>query len=124
MAVFRPEQNVCELNFDDKFFFTLPLHEDTADSIDAAVKKMTKIAPKDRPGIDEAYNVALDVIDDLLGAGASEKIMSLFEKPGTLEVWNVLFYIMDEWKTAWTAQLDKIKGTASIPNRAERRARR
>lgn len=124
MAVFRPSQNVCELNFDDKFYYSLPLHEDTADAIDAAVKKLDKLAPKDRAGIDGAYNTALDIIDELLGDGAAEDIMSLFDKPGTLEVWNVLFYILDEWKAAYTAELGKIKGTAAIPNRAERRARR
>ena len=122
MAVFRPSQNVCELNFDDKHFFTLPLHEDSADAIDAAVKKLEKLAPKDRAGIDEAYNTALDVIDDLLGEGAAEKVMSLYDNPGTLEVWAVLHYILDEWKTAWGAELEKVKKTAALPNRAERRA--
>lgn len=124
MAVFRPANNVCELNFDDKYFYSLPLHEDTADAIDHAVKKLEKIAPKDRKGIDDAYNSALDVIDDLLGEGAAEDIMSIFDKPGTLEVWNVLYYILDEWKTAYSAELEKIKGTAQLPSRAERRARR
>ena len=123
MAVFRPAQRVCELNFDDKYFYTLPLHEDTADAIDAAVKKLDKLAPKDRGGVDEAYNTALDVIDDLLGDGASENIMGLYEKPGTLEVWNVLYYILEEWKTAYGAELEKIKQTAPV-SRAERRARR
>lgn len=124
MAVFRPAQRVCELNFDDKFFYSLPLHEDTADAIDNAVKKMKDIAPKDRAGIDAAYNATLDVIDDLLGEGAAEDIMSLYDKPGSLEVWNVLYYILDEWKAAYSAELEKIKSTASLPNRAERRGRR
>jgi hypothetical protein len=124
MAVFRPSQKVCELNFDDTHYFNLPLHEDTADAIDKAVNKLGKLAPKDRAGIDEAYNAALDIIDELLGDGAAENIMSLYDKPGTLEVWNVLYYILDEWKTAYSAELDKIKSTTATPNRAERRARR
>lgn len=124
MAVFRPAQAVCELNFDDKHYYSLPLHEDTADDIDRAVKKLEKLAPKDRAGIDEAYNVALDVIDELLGEGAAENIMSIYEKPGTLEVWNVLYYILDEWKTAYSAELEKLKKTGAVPTRAERRARR
>lgn len=124
MAVFRPAQNVCELNFDDKFFYSLPLHEDTADKIDKAIKALRKIAPKDRAGVDEAYNAALDVIDDILGEGAAENVMTIFDKPGTLEVWNVLYYILDEWENAYSAELDKIKSTAQLPNRAERRARR
>jgi hypothetical protein len=124
MAVFRPANNVCELNFDDRFYYSLPLHEDTADAIDKATQKLSKLAPRDRGEVDEAYNTALDVIDELLGEGAAENIMTIFEKPGTLEVWNVLYYILDEWKTAYSAELDKIKSTAQLPNRAERRARR
>lgn len=124
MAVFRPSQNVCELNFNDQFFYSLPLHEDTADKIDKALKALGKIAPKDRAGVDEAYNAALDVIDDILGEGAAENVMTIFDKPGTLEVWNVLYYILDEWKNAYSAELEKIKSTAQLPNRAERRARR
>ena len=124
MATFRPIQNVCELNFDDKFFYSLPLHEDTADAIDGARTKLDKIAPKDRAGIDAAYNTALDIIDDLLGEGAAENIMTIFDKPGTLEVWSVLYYILDEWKTAYAAEVERMKMTADLPNRAERRARR
>ena len=124
MAVFRPANNVCELNFDDRFFYTLPLHEDTAEAIDKAVKALEKIAPKDRAGVDSAYNTALDVIDSILGEGASENIMTIFDNPGTLEVWNVLYYILDEWKTAYSAEIEKMKSTAQLPNRAERRARR
>ena len=124
MATFRPIQNVCELNFDDKFFYSLPLHEDTADAIDGARIKLDKIAPKDRAGIDAAYNTALDIIDDLLGEGAAENIMTIFDKPGTLEVWSVLYYILDEWKTAYAAEVERMKMTADLPNRVERRARR
>lgn len=124
MAVFRPANNVCELNFDDKYFFSLPLHEDTADTIDKALATLDKIAPKDKKDVDEAYNTALDIIDDILGEGAAEKVMSIFDNPGTLEVWNVIYYILDEWKTAYSTELDKIKSTAQLPNRAERRARR
>ena len=124
MATFRPIQNVCELNFDDKFFYSLPLHEDTADAIDGARTKLDKIAPKDRAGIDAAYNTALDIIDDLLGEGAAENIMTIFDKPGTLEVWSVLYYILDEWKTAYAAEVERMKMTADLPNRVERRARR
>lgn len=124
MAVFRPSQAVCELNFDDKFTYSLPLHEDTAEDIDKAVKRLEKLAPKDKAGIDDAYNTACDVIDELLGDGAADNIMTLYNKPGTLEVWNVLYFILDEWKNAYNAELEKMKKTAATPNRAERRARR
>ena len=124
MAVFRPSQKVCELNFNDKFSYSLPLHEDTADKIDNAIAAFNNIAPKDREGVDKAYNATLDVIDDILGEGAAENIMSIFDNPGTLEVWDVLYYILDEWKNAYSAEVDKMKSTAQLPNRAERRARR
>lgn len=126
MATFRPSQNVCTLNFDDKYTYELPLHEDFADVIDHAAERLKGLAPKDRKGVDEAYNKALDVIDEILGEGASEDVMSIFEKPGTLEVWAVLMFIMKEWQEAYSAALDKLKQTGAVPpvNRAERRARR
>ena len=126
MAVFRPTQNVCTLNFDDKYTYDLPLHEDFADLIDHAAEKLKGLAPKDRKGVDEAYNKALDVIDEILGEGAAKAVMSLYEKPGTLEVWEVLMFIMKEWQEAYSAALEKLKQSGAVPpvNRAERRARR
>lgn len=124
MAVFRPSQNVCELNFDDKYYFSLPLNEDIADNIDHAIQKISKLSPKDKAGVDEAYNAALDVVDELLGEGAADQIMSIFDNPGTLEVMNVLFYILSEWKEAYNKEVEKMKATAQLPNRAERRGRR
>lgn len=126
MAVFRPTHNVCTLNFDDKYSYDLPLHEDFADLIDHAAEKLKGLAPKDRKGVDEAYNKALDVIDEILGEGEAEVVMSLYEKPGTLEVWEVLMFIMKEWQEAYSVALEKLKQTGAVPsvNRAERRARR
>lgn len=126
MAVFRPTHNVCTLNFDDTYSYDLPLHEDFADLIDHAAEKLKGLAPKDRKGVDEAYNKALDVIDEILGEGEAEVVMSLYEKPGTLEVWEVLMFIMKEWQEAYSAALEKLKQTGAVPpvNRAERRARR
>ena len=126
MAIFRPTQNVCTLNFDDRYTYELPLHEDFADVIDRAAERLKGIAPKDRKGVDDAYNKALDVIDDILGEGAAEDVMSIFEKPGTLEVWEVLMFIMKEWQEAYSVALEKLKQSGAVPpvNRAERRARR
>ena len=124
MAVFKPSQAVCELNFDDKYLYPLPLHEDMADKIDRAIRDMEKLAPKDRQGIDEAYNAALDIIDEIVGEGSATDIMSLFENPGTLEVWQVIYYILDEWKNAYNAEVAKIKGKVPEQSRAVRRARR
>ena len=126
MSVFRPSHNVCTLNFDDKFTFELPLHEDVADTFERAFAKLKDIAPKDKPGIDEAYNKALDIIDEVVGEGAAADIMSIFENPGTLEVWEVLMFIATEWKKAYSEALEKLKASGNVPpvNRAERRARR
>lgn len=111
MAVFRPTSKTCELNFDDKFIYTLPLHEDTADAIDKAMQKLQTVAPKDRAGVDEAYNAALDVIDDILGEGAGADVMSIYEHPGTLEVWEVLGFIFGEWTSAYEAATNKLATT-------------
>lgn len=108
MAIFRPTNNTCELNFDDKFIYTLPLHEDTADAIDKAMQKLQTVAPKDRAGVDEAYNAALDVIDDILGEGAGADVMSIYTHPGTLEVWEVLGFIFGEWTSAYEAATNKV----------------
>lgn len=116
MATFRPTKNTCELNFDDKFIFELPLHEDTADKIDEAFKKLKTTAPKDRAGVDEAYNTALDIIDGVLGEGAAEQIMTIYETPGSLEVIEVLTYIFNEWAAAYNKASDNIAGKmAAIP---------
>ena len=124
MAVFRPAEAVCKLNFDDKYIYTLPLHEDTAEAIDKAAERFGKLAPKDKAGVDDAYDTACDVIDELLGSGAAADIMSLYKNPGTLELWAVLLFILEEWKAAYSAEVEKIKKTAQLPNRAERRGRR
>jgi len=124
MATFRPTQAACELNFDDKYFYSLLLHEDTADKIDQAAKRLEKLAPKDKAGVDDAYDTALDIIDDILGEGAADDIMTLYKNPGTLEVWSVLYFILEEWKAAYGAEVEKLKKTATLPNRAERRGRR
>ena len=124
MATFRPSQNVCTLNFDDKYTFTLALHEDTADAISNAFEKIKTIAPKGRAGVDDAYNKALDVIDEILGEGAADKVMSVFENPGTLEVWEVLTYIMDEWAAAYSETVDKMKQKMTVSPAPQQRGRR
>lgn len=109
MATFRPTKNVCTLNFDDKFTYELPLHEDEADKIDAAFKRISDLAPKDRAGVDEAYNKALDLIDELLGEGAGADIMTVFDHPGTLEVIEVISFIVKEWTAAYSEATGRIE---------------
>ena len=131
MATFRPVQNTCELNFDDRVFYSLPLHEDTAYAIDKAMQKIIELSPKEKAGVDGVYNAALDALDEVLGEGAATSIMGLYDNPGILEVWNVLLYILCEWKGAYNAELERLKTAytpgnkaAIVPNRTNYRARR
>lgn len=101
MATFRPTNNTCELNFDDKFFYTLPLGEKTlnriADICDAQLKALKQINENDKDALTKAYNLSLDALDDMLGEGAGADIMSLFDEPGLLEVGQVITYISEEY---------------------------
>lgn len=120
MAVFRPQNNnVCELNFDDKFTFTLPLHENTVNEIATIAKKQLEIlqalSTEDSASIDKAYNSALDGIDAILGEGASEKIVTLFDNPGIVEVASVIMYISKEYSEQYEKMLNKYKATGTVP---------
>ena len=126
MAVFRPQKDtVCELNFDDKFTFNLAIHEDTIKKIssiaNAQLKKLKAINTEDEGALDEAYNSALDALDEILGEGASDKIMSLFESPGLIDVASVITFIAQEY----AAQYEKVLGAykaegKTIPSTARR----
>ena len=130
MATFRPNENkrVCKLNFDEKFFYEIPLNEKTAkkfaDICDRNMKALEKLATDDPEAFDKAFDMCLDAIDELLGEGAADDVMGLYEDPGFIEVADVINYIASEYKAAYTAELDKLKATGELPNRAARRARR
>lgn len=122
MAVFRPEQesNVCKLNFDDKFNYELPLHEDEnlriANIAKEQVKKLKGLQNVDtREVYDKIYNDMLDALDEILGEGAGADIMSIFPKPSLLDVGDVLTYITKEYGLAYNARLNKHKAAASVP---------
>ena len=121
MAVFRPitEDNVCTLNFDDKFTYELPLHEDTnkrvAEIANKQLQELKKIDENNPESIDKVYNVMLDGIDEILGEGAGADIMSIFSKPSLLDIGDVLFYITKEYKLAYNARLNKYKADAVEP---------
>lgn len=130
MATFRPneKQRVCELNFDDEFFYKIPLTEKTAQKFAAICERnktaLEKMATDDPEAFDKAYDMCLDVIDELLGEGAAEDIMSLYKEPGFFEVAEVINFIATEYKAAYDAEIGKLKATGDLPNRAERRGRR
>lgn len=126
MAVFRPQQNnnVCKLNFDDKFFYTVDLHENSLNEIAEIAKKQVKflegIKEFDKDAFDKAYNSSLDAIDEILGEGAAADIMSLYEKPSIFNVVSVINFIVEEYKAAYSALFDKHKANGTVPPTVQR----
>lgn len=121
MATFRPTANrVCKLNFDDKFFYELPLHEDTARELGKIADKQlqfTKSLDENDPeAFDKAYNAALDALDEILGEGAGADIMSIYEKPSLFDVAEVVNYISTEYSAAHSAYLSNHKATGTTPS--------
>lgn len=121
MAIFRPtqESNVCKLNFDDKFIYELPLHEDTTKAIAKVAEKqmqaLKQIKDNDDDGFDKAYNLALDAIDGILGEGAGADIMSLYSKPSLFDIAAVISFITKEYKVAYNARLNAYKAQGAVP---------
>lgn len=107
MATFRPVNNVCEFNFDDRFFYTLPLGEKTLDRVvgicDAQIKALKQLGENDPDALNKAYNLSLDALDDIMGEGAGADIMSIFDDPGLLEVGQVITYITNEYSEKYKA---------------------
>jgi hypothetical protein len=126
MSTFRPrqEKRVCKLNFDDKFFYELPLHEnqarDMAKLAEAQINALGKIKSDDPDAFDKAYNLSLDALDELLGEGAGADIMSIYDNPSVFDLAEVITYISNEFKAAYGEYLSSQK--AAGPNRADRRA--
>lgn len=122
MAVYTPIKNECKLDFGAQGVFYIPLHEDVAAKIETEYSKIKDLAPRDKQGIDEAYNALLDMIDDLLGEGAADKIVEVYDNPGVREAMHILLFIVETWQEEYSSFLADMKQTT--PNRAERRARR
>lgn len=127
MSVFRPNQRgrVCTLNFDDKYTFELPLHEDTAMKLakiaDKQIEEVKKIDPADENALDLVYNSSLDVIDEILGEGAADKIMSIYERPSLFDVADVVKYISETYSEEQKKVLDNYKKTGAVPPIGSRR---
>ena len=130
MGVFRPsrDKRVCKLNFDDQFFYDLPLHENTARNIaeicDKQRKALESIQADDPTAFDQAYNSSLDALDEILGEGAGADVMSIYDEPSLFDVAEVVNYIADEFKAAYASLMNEQKKNGPAPNRAERRGRR
>jgi hypothetical protein len=120
MAVFRPTKTAeCELNFDDKFIYHIPLHEDTLRSIaklsEKQVEALSALNPEDEDAMNKAYNMALDAVDGILGEGAGADIMSLYERPSITDVAEVVRYITEEVSGQYKKLMEKYKTTGSVP---------
>lgn len=115
MATFRPTNNTCELNFDDKFYYTLPLGEKTlhriADICDAQIKALKQLNEHDKDALSKAYNLSLDALDEMLGEGAGADIMSIFDDPGLLEIGQVITYISEEYGEKYKAAFPQSRPT-------------
>ena len=126
MSVFRPTSNrVCKLNFDDKFFYELSLHEETARELGKIADKQLQYAKSindnDPDAIDKAYNSTLDALDEMLGEGAGADIMSLYEKPSLFDIAEVIAYISKEYSAAYNEHLNMHKATGTTPSVARGR---
>lgn len=122
MAEFIYKDYECKLKFGE-FEYTLPLNEQTAELIEKALSD--KVMPPKFEGIEDInafYNNVMDAVDEVLGEGAAENIMSRFAHAGTMELLSVVNYIVTEWRTQYDAVFDEMKKTAHIPNRETRRA--
>lgn len=122
MAEFIYKDYYCKLKFGD-FEYSLPLNEQTAALISNVLSD--KVLPPKFEGLEDMdafYNNVMDAIDEVLGEGAAENIMSRFAHAGALEIMGVVHYISTEFNTQYAAEVDEMKKTAHIPNREQRRA--
>lgn len=126
MGTFRPnnDNNVCKLNFDDKFFYELPLHEDTnlrvaniANEQLKALKELEDNATQET--YNKVYNISLDALDDMLGEGAGAQIMSLYEKPSLFDIGDIIHYITKEYGEAYNKRLDRYKANGTHPAQSD-----
>lgn len=123
MSNFIYKDYSCEFTFGDKKY-ELPLSEQTADVINKVF--FGKLNPPTEGGIEEInafYDEVLDAVDEVLGEGAADDIMSGFKHPGVMELLSVVNYIITEFNEQYAKTVEEMKGTAHLPNRETRRAR-
>ena len=122
MAEFVYKDYSCKLKFGE-FEYELPLNEQTAELLDKTFAD--KLLPPKFEGIEDIdtfYNNVMDAIDNVLGEGAADNIMSRFKHAGTMEIMSVVNYIVNEWNARYSEEVEEMKKTAHIPNRETRRA--
>lgn len=124
MSEFIYKDYACKLKFKNNEF-ELPLNEETA-------QKMTdllgdKALPTQFKGIEDInafYDDVMDAIDELLGEGAADAIMSEFKHAGSMELMSVVSYIVTEYNKQFKTEVEEMKKGTSQANRATRRANR
>ena len=125
MATFRPVKKVCELDFDSKYFYTMQLNDSTLRRIIEVgtrhQQELERLNENDQGAIDKAYNISLDVLDELLGEGAGADIMSIFDDPGMIEVAQVIAYITDEYVTQYNAAFNNKENPVPYAGKRGRR---
>lgn len=122
MAEFIYKDYECKLKFGE-FEYNLPLNEQMLGQIGKAFGD--KVLPHKFEGLEDMdafYNNVMDAIDEVLGEGAAENIMSRFAHAGALEIMGVVNYITSEFNAQYEAEFNEMKKTAHIPNRETRRA--
>ena len=122
MSEFVYKNYSCKLKFGE-YEYNIPLNEQTAELIEKALSN--KVMPPKFENIEDIntfYNNVMDAIDEVLGEGAAENIMSRFAHAGTMELLSVVNFIVSEWRAQYEAEVDAMKKTAHIPNRETRRA--
>ena len=122
MAEFIFKDYTCKLKFGE-LEYNIPLNEQTAGLISKAFSD--KVLPPKFEGLEDMdafYNNIMDAIDEVLGEGAADSIMSRFAHAGALEIMGVAQYISTEFNTQYAAEFEEMKKTAHLPNREQRRA--
>ncbi len=122
MSEFIYKDYECNLKFGE-YEYSLPLNEQTAELIEKALSN--KVMPPKFENIEDInafYNNVMDAVDEVLGEGAAENIMSRFAHAGTMELLSVVNFIVNEWRSQYDAEVEAMKKTAHIPNRETRRA--
>ena len=126
MSTFRPNQTgrICTLNFDDKYKFELPLHEETSRKLAKIAEKQIEgsknINPEDENAFETLFNSSLDAIDEILGEGAGDQIMSIYENPSLFDVADVITYISETYSTEYKKMLDEHKRAGAVPQSVRR----
>ena len=121
MSTFRPNPKgrVCTLNFDDKYIFEIPLHEETSRKLSKIAEKQIETAKRinleDENALDALFNSTLDCIDEILGEGAGDQIMSIYEKPSLFDVADVINYISETYSAEYKKVLDGHKKSGTVP---------